>query len=128
MAGGDFTFASISARRHCNLKLEDERVTRWNGKPDLTAIQLQEKKRRRMLDRRMRFGMSQPKGTKPREYPIGEPVLKPMPRPGFSFDDFLGTILGFISLGPWFGQRRRRREADLAQEQRSQSIKARGVN
>jgi hypothetical protein len=30
-------------------------VTRWNGKPDLTAIQLQEKKRRRMLDRRMRW-------------------------------------------------------------------------
>lgn len=91
---------------------------RWN-KPPLTPIQRQERKRRRMLMWRMMFGMPTPLGTKPRQYPTGEPVFKPMPR---QFPDPLGFIMGFISLMPWMG--RRRREAEIAGERRSQSLKA----
>jgi hypothetical protein len=83
--------------------------------------QLQERKRRRMLDRRMRFGMSQPPGTPPRRFTGGEPVFKPMPRPGFPS---YGWLLQFISFLPWFGMRRRRHEAELAEKKRADSIKA----
>lgn len=94
-------------------------MPRWNGKPDLIAIQLQERKRRRMMMRRGMFGMPNSKGTMPRQFTgTSEPVFKPMPRLGFSFD----LIWQFFSFLPWL--RRRRREAELAQEQKSQSMKA----
>jgi hypothetical protein len=76
----------------------------------------------------MRFGIPTPKGTHLKQQaPAGEPVFTPMPRPGrpgfLSFE----SILGFLSLLPWLGRRRKRQQAELAQDQRSQSIKAKGM-
>ena len=91
----------------------------------LTPTQLQNRQRRRMLMRRMR-GLETPRGATQRWPSTGEPVFKPMPRPaiyGFS-DHALGALMGLIALLP--GMRRRRKEAQLAEEQRSQSIKAKG--
>ena len=71
---------------------------------------------------RMMFGMPTPRGTPPRQFNRpGEPVFKPMPRPGFPLFDL---IWDFISLLPWLGVRRRRREAELAEERRSGSMKS----
>jgi len=71
---------------------------------------------------RMMFGMRTPKGTPPRQFSRpGEPVFKPMLRPGFpSFD----WIWGLLALLPWLGRRRRRREAELVEKKRAGSIKA----
>ena len=93
--------------------------------PPLTATQLQNRKRRRMLRDRMLYGMRQPKGTQPRWGPAGEPAFKPMPAPGFSFD-ITHLVASLLMLMPWM--RRRRKEAELAEQRRSQSIKAKGVS
>ena len=93
------------------------------NRTDLTPIQKQERARRLMMRDRILFGMPTPKGNKLRKYdPTGEPILKPMPRPGPTSLDWLW---GFITLLPWM--RRRRREAELAKEQRSQAIKVKGI-
>lgn len=107
--------------RVCIKKAKGRIMTRWNGNPDLTKIQLQERKRRRMMMRRGLYGMPTPKGTHPRSFTSAdEPVFKPMPRPSSPLD----FIIGFLSLMPW--ARRRRRESELAEQQRSQSMKAKG--
>lgn len=98
-------------------------MPRWNGKPDLTAIQLQERKRRRMMMRRM-YGMPNSKGTPPRQFTgAGESVFKPMP---WHIPSPWELMVGFLSFLP--GSRRRKRETELAQGQKSQSMKARGRN
>lgn len=76
-------------------------MTRWNGKPDLTASQVQERKRRRILDRRMRFGMPTPKGTKPRCYTRIKPEAEAV---AISLFDRLSALL------PWVLFRRKRQE------------------
>jgi hypothetical protein len=98
---------------------------RKEGGP-LTPIQLQNRKRRRMLMYRMLYGMPTPKGTRPGEYvpPPGPPVFKPMPRPVSFTDQAFGAIMSLVALLP--GMRRRRKEAELAEQQRSESMKAKG--
>jgi hypothetical protein len=103
------------------VQLEKKKQRQERQRQKMVARQLQDRKRRRMIDHRMRFGMSTPKGTPPRQYLTGEPIFQPMPAPGFSS---FGWLLGLISLLPWFGMRRRRREAEIAEQQKIQSIKA----
>jgi hypothetical protein len=95
------------------------------NRKDLTPIQIRERKRRHMMSDRMLFGMPTPQGTPPRHFSSGgttsEAPWKPMPRPGFpSF----GLLLDLIALLPWFGTRRRKREAELAEKRRAESIKS----
>ena len=100
------------------------RRSKRKSRMPLTPVQLQERKRRRMLMKRMMYGMSTPKGTRPRTFiPTDEaPVLKPMPQP--SFTDPFAAIMGFVQLLPWM--RRRKRERELAAERESQNIKDKG--
>jgi hypothetical protein len=102
------------------LAFKNRRLTR-----ELTPIQLQNRKRRRMLMRRMLYGMPTPKGTRPRDYvpPPSPPVFKPMPRPVSFTDQAFGAIMGLVALLPLM--RRRRAKATLRDE-RSESIKAQG--
>lgn len=95
------------------------------NRTDLTPIQVQERKRRRMMMRRMR-GMETPKHATQRWPSPGEPVFKPMPAPVFSGDAFQSAFLSFISFLPWF--RRRKKEAELAEQQKMQSLKDQGVH
>lgn len=92
--------------------------------PQLTPIQIQERARRRMLMRRMR-GMETPKHATQRWPSPGEPIFKPMPAPVSSLDGLTSGLLAFMSLLPWV--RRRRKEAELAEQQKIQSMKGRGA-
>jgi hypothetical protein len=104
------------------------KLRKFNRK-DLNPNQMRERKRRRMMRDRMLFGMPTAPGTPPRQFSSGgstsEAPWKPMPHQGFP--TFLDSFLTLISLLPWFGMRRRRRESQLAEERRSQQIKAKGV-
>lgn len=99
-------------------------MARFNGKPDLTPIQIQERAKRRMLMRRGMYGMPTPKSTMPRQFKVtGEPIFKPMPLPGPPSPLELMTHL--LMVFPWM--RRKGAEGELRQKQESQSIKDKGV-
>jgi hypothetical protein len=81
---------------------------RFNGKPDLTSIQLQERARRRRERMKMR-GLPAPPGTKPSVFMrTGEPIFKPMAAGPVSVLD-MGRLTMVL---PWLLRRKGKREVN----------------
>lgn len=93
------------------------------NRKDLTAIQLQNRVRKRRFGHMIRYGMSQKKGTTLRWPSTGEPVYRPIPFPGPPSP--LELMAHLLMVFPWM--RRRRAEAELRQKQEAQSLKDKGM-
>ena len=73
---------------------------RFNGKPDLTTIQVQERARRNRRRLSM-YGLLTPRGTAPREPDLsGKPifkVMKSLPVPAENLTALLTAVIPFLS-------------------------------
>ena len=73
-------------------------MTRFNGKQDLSKMQLCERAKRR----RRKHWLEQPHGTPPLEYrESGGPIFRPIPAvpTGFDFGASLAGLMTFLTLG-----------------------------